>query len=1485
MADLPDVKTRAAAVSTEEVLSALRNTAKSSAGGPSRLTGDLLREICSRRDTPGFTPALATVLTLLARGQAPREVAPFFAGANLVALKKPVAGGKDPDVRPIAVGDVMRRLVGKILAQRVRKEAASLLRRGKQVGVAVQRGNEAAASVMSSYAQRFSGQDRVILKVDFENAFNSVDRVAFLREVDAYFPQLSQWVRWCYLSPTDLFFGDHKVASVQGVQQGDPLGPLLFALAIRSMTEELLETPGLDGALWYLDDGTLRGSPEGVAAAYHTLVRRSAQLGLSVNEGKSELITLGNQSVDSLRSLGLPVADGASDVGIRLLRDNFMLLGVPIGDAEWCESFMATRVLKSQHNLRELALLGDSQAALYVLRFCEGFCRMVFFMRSIRANTGRYLDAFDSAVDACLSAILRDDHGSLPEHARLQASLPIRMGGLGVRRTRDHWSAASLASQSSISKLALELDHGFVSDPVFWQAAAEDFNSRVAEDARVDPLMMPSSPLDQRVLSAAVVDAQWKNLHASLPRRDKSRLLSTGMPMAGAFLTATPSGTNVLSNDTFAAVVRFRLGVAIHAMGSVCPACSVEDKPVAMDCFGDHTFSCSHGPHRIARHDALKHALHHAASQAGLEPHMEFGDAVPGGKRPADVYLPIGVGEGRPRCIDVTVLHPPAPSYSNWAAKFMGYAAKMGESKKRDKHQKGCEDAGLSFTPAAFETFGGAGDAAERLVNQLATCASARWERGEKGLAARTLREHLSVSYQRQVGASLLAHGALCLGVSAILPAADTESPDDSPIDPGYFAEALGELTDMEPEVDSASRINPVTEEEPVPAAEDHTTASRGLPTSRVPVVDSVRVERREAFDANLWASLSDAGPCGLSSVEQAAQLGAWTLPDWSYVVGDCAFDATLVSLPADVRGSITASSLRHRIVAKMRMHSFWHDSVEGGADVWARFMERNVPDPEGRSWADEVALQLMALVLHVNIAVLLDDCRPRVYSPIGDPKAVVLLLRTGGHRGHYSPLLFPAHLAKQIREVRSSHEGHVVCPHKGYMERCQGKEPDDADPLFSCSWCLSCVDQSLPHWSCPQCLIRVCAPCADDSTHLCHQSQRGLEELQGKAFQKPAQKRRRTRAPAPSAPPDVKKEPREDDATASAPDPPCRPPPDLQHVHSRLPSEPGGMAGNRKRKVSAREQEEAAEAARRDAEYSQPRPTPPLFPPPSATPSPAPSAHVASSALPVPSPPPSFHATPPTSSGSSSLSAQTSHDTASLPAPSGLFYASALAPSCSSSTSTPLASPAPSGSFSASAQAQQFSTTPYSASSHLNTTPASQSSRGATPQAAHMVDDDSSSSSTSDVDTDSDTDMDADSVSGEVQMSDAPLPVDGLGICGPHADHLLAIRASKTWNTSAVRCTRGVYPCLSMGGDIPTGLRTWVRLFHPLQNRADSDARPLDPQWAGDAFAEWWQARRLQSPGAPVCVYGSALWRRARSTRDSLNESQRRRRESQQTQ
>ena len=79
----------------------------------------------------------------------------------------------------------------------------------------------------------------MLVKLDFANAFNSVRRDAVLEAVALHVPELLAYTTSAYGAASILQFGDEQIISQEGIQQGDPLGPLLFSLALNGPLQDL----------------------------------------------------------------------------------------------------------------------------------------------------------------------------------------------------------------------------------------------------------------------------------------------------------------------------------------------------------------------------------------------------------------------------------------------------------------------------------------------------------------------------------------------------------------------------------------------------------------------------------------------------------------------------------------------------------------------------------------------------------------------------------------------------------------------------------------------------------------------------------------------------------------------------------------------------------------------------------------------------------------------------------------------------------------------------------------------------------------------------------------------------------------------------------------------------------------------------------------------------------------------------------------------
>ena len=112
----------------------------------------------------------------------------------------------------------------------------------------------------------------LLLKLDFNNAFNSLRRDKMLEAVKENVPELFNFVNSAYNQPSMLFCGDRVMQSAEGVQQGDPLA-LLFCLAIQPLIQDLQS----EFRVFYLDDAQ---SVESGGCSHRTLFSFRAVGGL-----------------------------------------------------------------------------------------------------------------------------------------------------------------------------------------------------------------------------------------------------------------------------------------------------------------------------------------------------------------------------------------------------------------------------------------------------------------------------------------------------------------------------------------------------------------------------------------------------------------------------------------------------------------------------------------------------------------------------------------------------------------------------------------------------------------------------------------------------------------------------------------------------------------------------------------------------------------------------------------------------------------------------------------------------------------------------------------------------------------------------------------------------------------------------------------------------------------------------------------------------
>ena len=358
------------------------------------------------------------------------EAALYLCGAKLINLKKP---GSKMAVRPIAVGESLRRLVGKTVMASPAVQDAVTNMLPLQLGVAVEGACETTTIAMQHWVNEHRA-DRywAVLQVDLTNAFNSIDRRSMLAEVATRAPKLSALEQYCYRSHSHLFLQNgHPLISQQGVQQGDPLGPLFFSLTWHKVVETM--PTDLRMHLWYLDDGHLVGTPECLQRCLDHITGHGASMGVKLNPGKCKLWGPGcsqpegeDMDIDSLWNT-IPRVPWRADSGLKVL-------GLPVcfpRTSKFAESTFTEVLQDLQEACSALQNLGDPQTEHLLLRYCMDACRIMHYLRGIDCTPLTSLIQQAAGIIKQTWAVVLGCP-AITDTVWTQSSLPHRLEGLGI---------------------------------------------------------------------------------------------------------------------------------------------------------------------------------------------------------------------------------------------------------------------------------------------------------------------------------------------------------------------------------------------------------------------------------------------------------------------------------------------------------------------------------------------------------------------------------------------------------------------------------------------------------------------------------------------------------------------------------------------------------------------------------------------------------------------------------------------------------------------------------------------------------------------------------------------------------------------------------------------------------------------------------------------------------------------------------------------
>ncbi|KAJ8722193.1 hypothetical protein PYW08_004595 [Mythimna loreyi] len=666
---------------------------------------------------------LTALINLMLSGNVNEAVIDILYGANLCALRK-----KDGGIRPIAVGSTYRRIAAKICCAFYREALANKFQ-PLQLGFGSKGGCEAAVHALSTYLNSNKGE--VILKVDIKNAFNSVNRDTLLTEAQNEIPKIYSFLYQCYRHPSKLLYQENLLESAVGCQQGDPLGPVIFSLAINPIIRQLNSKFNV----WYLDDGTLGGDVDTVLKDLTFLKNKLSSIGLQLNLSKCEIylprMTDRQTTIAKFNSIA---------PNIQITENNsLLLLGSPIFDESFPE-FIEQKI-QNFNDVSERLFKINMHSAFTLIRYCCFGPKFTYSLRS--SHLWKYpqlLEKVDQIIRNTLSSIL---NVALDDRAWQQATLPIRLGGLGVRKISSISLPAFLSSvhgtetltRNILSSSLVDVEVPCLSDALIaWKMACPNTD-------------LPDNLSSQRQWDVPLCSATRNNLiNSSSSTAERARLLAVGEWESGLWLQALPSSTvGTMMDDA-----SFRLATCLR-LGAPCVAPHRCHCGEAVGGLGHHGLSCCRSAGRISRHASINDIIRRALVTAGVPAVLEPSGLVrDDGKRPDGMTL-VPWKVGRPLVWDATCVDTLAPSHVLSSAGCAGAAAAAAETLKRRKYSNLIGN--YSFEPFGVETLGSWGPSARHLFKEISRrlIDTLRDQRAGSFFAQR-----ISIAIQRGNAASLL---------------------------------------------------------------------------------------------------------------------------------------------------------------------------------------------------------------------------------------------------------------------------------------------------------------------------------------------------------------------------------------------------------------------------------------------------------------------------------------------------------------------------------------------------------------------------------------------------------------------------------------------------------------------------------------------------------------------------------------------------------
>ena len=425
----------------------------------------------------------------VAMGYLPDKYKEHLIGGRLVGLsKKP-----KPGVRPICVTDVWRRIAAKGLLSACLKELKQYFQKRHPRAFQFAGANPNGATDMYHLLNMIANDARhgydsddplSILTLDIKNAFNTLSRQAIFdfmaggcaKAFGSNIRSFQGWdILWSHFSAHYDKKGILKfyhsgnvehVLSECGIQQGDPLGSILFALAFHPLLMKIADLYPDILVTAYADNVALVGKRSRVLLAVDQFVTFLAEKNLKLNPAES-LIYSPKRTVSQSQEIDTVVSAGGLE--LPCTSRGIKILGSPIGEETFAQELLEKIGSKVENDILLLKSFPYLHQRLKLATFCANK-RLSYFLRTISPELSRNMVVkLDETFDKFWAETLQfpQNYQTSPfqreySNAIAQIRLGIREGGCGCMRNAPILAAAHY---SALAQFAFWMDEHLLQFP------------------------------------------------------------------------------------------------------------------------------------------------------------------------------------------------------------------------------------------------------------------------------------------------------------------------------------------------------------------------------------------------------------------------------------------------------------------------------------------------------------------------------------------------------------------------------------------------------------------------------------------------------------------------------------------------------------------------------------------------------------------------------------------------------------------------------------------------------------------------------------------------------------------------------------------------------------------------------------------------------------------------------------------------------------